>query len=28
LVEAIGRQVIPLAEAGITSEERQAIKKH
>ncbi len=28
LIETIGRQVIPLAEAGITPEERQAIKKH
>jgi hypothetical protein len=27
LIEAIGRQVIPLAEAGITPEERQVIKK-
>lgn len=28
LIEAIGRQVVPLAEEGFTPEERQAVKKH
>ena len=27
-IEASGREVIPLAEAGITLEEQQAVKKH